>query len=246
LAIGIHARGLTASVWGVPDTPKGSLMLKITQITVPWPVWRDSTTAPVRFCPLSKKEAVKLFHKAREFERQTRLPGKQDGALGRNGLAVLHVLIFDCLNYTTGRLDPSQKTIARKACISERSVGRGLTKLKDAGVLTWLRRAGETHDKQGRFCLKQDTNAYAILPPSQWRGFIEHKEPPPPSPDTWGATPPLPDVLTLALAQMRQGNRQATLDILEADPNDSLAMALAGLRRAMEEREASHPTDWSA
>ena len=110
-------------------------------------------------------------------------------------------------------------------------------------MLTWLRRAGETRDKHGRFCLKQDTNAYAILPPSQWRGFIERKDPPPPSPDTWGATPPLPDVLTLALEQIQQGNRQATLTILEADPNDSLAMALAGLKRAMDEREASHPTD---
>jgi hypothetical protein len=217
-------------------------MRHISHITIPWPVWRDSTTAPVRFCPLSKKEAVKLFHKAREFERQTRLPGKQDGALGRNGLAILHVLIFDCLNYQTGRLDPSQKTIARKAGISERSVGRGLVKLKDAGVLTWLRRAGETRDKQGRFCLKQDTNAYGLLPPSQWRGFIERNEPPPPSPDTWGATPPLPDVLTQAITHIQQGNQQATLDMLEADPNDSLAMALAGLKRAMDSREAS-PSD---
>jgi hypothetical protein len=217
-------------------------MRQITPITVLWPVWRDSTTAPVRFCPLSKKEAVKLFHKARQFERQTRLPGKQDGALGRNGLAVLHVLIFDCLNYTTGRLDPSQKTIARKACISERSVGRGLTKLKDAGVLTWLRRAGETRDKQGRFCLKQDTNAYAVLPPSQWKGFITHNEPPVPHPTEWGATPPLPDVISQAITHIRQGNRQATLAILEADPNDSLALALAGLKRAMDEQEASRPT----
>ena len=216
------------------------------QISVPWPVWRDSTTAPVRFCPLSKKEAVKIFHKAREFERQTRQQGKQDGALGRNGLLILQVLIFDCLNYQTGRLDPSQKTIARKAGISERSVGRGLVKLKEAGVLMWLRRAGETRDKQGRFCLKQETNAYAVLPPSQWKGFVERTAPPPPFPDTWGATPPLPDVLTLASTHLKQGDRHAVLDTLETDPNDSLALALAGLKRAMDEREASHPTEWPA
>ena len=103
-------RPLPFGVFPIPR--KEAHMPKITPISVPWPVWRDSTTAPVRFCPLSKKEAVKLFHQARQFERQTRLPGKQDGALGRNGLAVLHALIFDCLNYQTGRLDPSQKTIA--------------------------------------------------------------------------------------------------------------------------------------
>jgi hypothetical protein len=28
------------------------------------------------------------------FERQTRLPGRQDGALGRNGLAILHAMLF--------------------------------------------------------------------------------------------------------------------------------------------------------
>lgn len=221
-------------------------MRHISQISVPWPVWRDSTTAPVRFSPLSKKEAVKFFHQARQFERQTRQQGKQDGALGRNGLAILHTLIFDCLNYETGRLDPSQKTIARKACISERSVSRGLVKLKNAGILTWLRRAGETRDKQGRFCLKQDTNAYGLLPPSQWRGFIERKEPPLPHPDTWGATPPLADVITQAIEEMRQGNHQTTLAMLEADPNNALAMALASFRRAMDEREASRSPDLPA
>ena len=100
-----------------------------------WPVWRDSTTRPMKFQPLPKRQAVQLYHKARRFERQTRRPGKQDGALGRNGLAVLHALIFDCLNYASGRLDPSYARIAEKACISVRSVARGLASLKAAGVL---------------------------------------------------------------------------------------------------------------
>src|SRR5271168_947137 len=91
-----------------------------------WPVWRDSTTAEVRFAPLPKKKAVRLYHKARQFERQTRQKGKQDGALGRNGLAVLHAMLFDFINYATGRLDPAYSTIAHKACISIRSAARGL------------------------------------------------------------------------------------------------------------------------
>ena len=84
----------------------------------PWPVWRDRTTKTVKFMPLKKKQAVKIFHKARAFERQTRLKGKQDGAIGRNGVLVLHTLIFDFLNYATGRLDPAIETIARKAAMS--------------------------------------------------------------------------------------------------------------------------------
>src|SRR3954447_24638665 len=137
----------------------------------PSPVWRDSTTKTVKFMPLKQKKAVKIFHKARAFERQTRPKGKQDGALGRNGLLVLHALIFDFLNYATGRLDPAIASIAKKAAISISSAKRGLANLKLAGVLHWLRRAAETHDGKGRFCLDQDTNAYGIVPPSQWLGF---------------------------------------------------------------------------
>jgi hypothetical protein len=154
-----------------------------------WPVWTDSTWKKVKFVPVAKKQATKLYYKARQFERQTRQKGKQDGALGRNGILVLHSLIFDFLNYVTGRLDPAIETIARKACISIRSAKRGLANLKRCGVLHWIRRAGETRDDKGRFCLEQDTNAYGILPASQWLGFIED-EAPPPHPSTWGATPP--------------------------------------------------------
>jgi len=71
---------------------------------------RDSTRKEVKFQPLPKKKAVRLYHEARRFERQTRAAaskGHQDGALGRSGLMVLHALIFDFLNFATGALFPS-------------------------------------------------------------------------------------------------------------------------------------------
>jgi hypothetical protein len=204
----------------------------------PWPVWRDSTTAKVKFMPLAKKQAVKLYHKARAFERQTRQKGKQNGALGRNGLAVLHTLIFDCLDYVTGQLDPAIKTIAHKACISIASVKRGLRDLKHCGVVNWIRRAAETRDEKGRFCLEQDTNAYGILPASQWLGFIDMPEAPPPHPSTWGATPPLPSAVEQAAEELRHGASRTAQAILEADPGDELAAAFARLQRTMQEREA--------
>jgi hypothetical protein len=85
---------------------------------------------------------------------------------------------FDFINYITGQLDPAQATIARKACISLRSATRGLANLEAAGVLHWIRRATETRDERGRwrFCEEQDTNAYGVLPVSQWRGFIDIRE----------------------------------------------------------------------
>ena len=33
-----------------------------------WPVWKDSTAQPVTFQPMPKKAAVKLYHRARDFE----------------------------------------------------------------------------------------------------------------------------------------------------------------------------------
>jgi hypothetical protein len=87
---------------------------------------------------MKKREAGRLYHRARDFERQSRAPGRQDGALSRNGLAVLHALLFDFLNFRSGRLDPAIETIAEAACVSVASVKRGLARLKAAGVLARL------------------------------------------------------------------------------------------------------------
>lgn len=202
-----------------------------------WPVWSGSTAEPVTFQPMPKKKAVKIWHRARDYERQTRQPGHQDGALGRNGLAVLHTMIFDFLNYASGRLDPAIATIAKLAAISERSAARGLAALKQAGVLNWLRRCtGSMED--GRYVLRQATNAYAILPPTQWHGYVPPPEMPPPERGTWGDHPPLPDVVTAAVAEQREGGGAAgVLRALESDPGDPLAAALARLGRAMEARK---------
>jgi hypothetical protein len=199
-----------------------------------WPVWHDSTMSEVKSQPMPKRIASRLYHKARRFERQTRQPGRQDGALGRNGLSVLHALLFDFLNYGSGRLDPSYAAIARQACISARSVARGLASLKAAGVLNWLRRCVSTRDDLGRFRLEQETNAYAVLPASQWRGFYEQPEAPPPHPTSWGAMPPLPSPIELAAADRAAGSSPgAVLATLESDPGDGLAAALARLGRAI-------------
>jgi hypothetical protein len=88
----------------------------------PWPVWTGSTTQPVRFVAMPKKAAVRLWHRARDFDRDTHEPGHHGGALGHTGFAVLHALIFDFLNHRTGRLDPSYAAIAAKAGVCVRTV----------------------------------------------------------------------------------------------------------------------------
>ena len=202
----------------------------------PSPCWRDSTTKPVKWQHMTPDTAKEIYRQAEDFERQTRQPGRQDGMLGRNGLAVLRAMIFGFLNYTTGQLDPGYKSLAAKACISIRSVARGLAKLKLAGVLHWVRRCIPTFDT-GVCVLEQDTNAYGIMPASQWHGYqpsARRTAAPPPERGTWGDHPPLPDALTAAVTERREGGTlRGIIRELESDPADTVANALASLARAM-------------
>jgi hypothetical protein len=199
-----------------------------------WPVWSDSTTKEIDFQPMPKKAATRLWHRARDFDRQTRAKGKHGGALGHAALQVLHALIFDFLNYATGRLDPSYAAIARKANVCQRTVANAISRLRELGILHWVRRCAERW-QDGRFVLEQQTNAYAVLPATQWRGYRPPLEAPPPHSDSWGATPALPDLLTQAAEEVRHGGTLSSLaGILDADADDALAGALARLARAMQ------------
>jgi hypothetical protein len=218
----------------MPTLPGLGILAGTFKTYAPSPVWRDSTTDEVRFHGMPKRVAVKLWHRARDFERRTRLPGKQDGAIGRNGLAVLHALVFDFLDYASGRLDPAYQTIAQKACISVRSVARGLQNLKLMGLLNWQRRC-TANFIDGRFVLEQDTNAYAILSSSQWLDYREPPQAPPPQSGTWGDHPcGMRDALIEAVTELRYGsNREAVLRQLEIDEGNPLAKALAKFGRAL-------------
>ena len=119
-----------------------------------WPVWSDSTTKEIRFQPMPKKAAVRLWHRARDFDRRTRRKDHHGGAVGHAALQVLHTLIFDFLNYTSGRLDPSYEAIARKANMCRRTVATALQLLKTLGILNWVRRCVEGW-RDGRFVLER-------------------------------------------------------------------------------------------
>jgi hypothetical protein len=200
----------------------------------PWPVWSGSTTSPVRFVPMAKKAAVRLWHRARDFDRGTHEPGRHGGAVGPTALAVLHSLIFDFLNHRTGRLDPSYAAIAHKAGVCVRTVASALKRLRELGILNWVRRCTESW-RDGRFVLEQETNAYAVLPETGWRGYRPPQEPPAPAPGTWGDPPPMPAVLAQAALE---GDLAGKVQVLAADPKDRLASALARLGRAFMARDS--------
>lgn len=200
----------------------------------PWPVWSASTRAEVTFQPMPKREAVKLWHRARDFDRQSKRKGCHGGAIGHTALQVLHSLIFDFLNFRTGRLDPSYAAIARASGVCERTVATALKRLKELRVLSWLRRCQESR-QDGRYVLRQETNAYAVQPSGQWLGYVPPREAPPPAPGTWGAPVPMPSMLEAAATERRHGGTlQETARVLEQEPENGLAAALARLARSMD------------
>jgi hypothetical protein len=105
---------------------------------------------------------------------------------------------------------------------------------KQLGIINWIRRCREDRDEDGRFVLRQETNAYAILPISQWNGYVDAETTQPPHPTAWGAYPPLPSVVEEALTTAQNGGcMMAVVTRLEDDPRDTVAAALASLGRAL-------------
>lgn len=199
-----------------------------------WPVWSDSTMKKTRFVPLPKKAAMRIYHKAVRWNGSGKLAGCHGGVIGSHVLLVLQTLIFDFLSYGTGRLDPSYAAIQRKTRLCRQTVAKALARLKELGIINWIRRCREDRDQDGRFALRQETNAYAILPPSQWYGYTDPIMPDPPHPTAWGATPPLPPLVEQAATDAREGDSmRAIVSRLDADPGDSLALALARLGRTL-------------
>jgi hypothetical protein len=183
---------------------------------------------------MPKRAAIRVYHKAVEWNRRGKLAGCHGGLIGSHVLLVLHSLIFDFLNHTTGRLDPSYSAIQRTTRLCRQTVATALARLKQLGIINWIRRCREDHDADGRFLLRQETNAYAVLPPTQWRGYMDIDIPEPPHPATWGACPPLPSLVEQAACVTQEGGSMAAATaLLEADPRDTVASALASLGRAL-------------
>ena len=132
----------------------------------PWPVWRDSTTDLVKFIAMPKKAAIKLWHRARDFDRGTHQPGRHGGSVGHTALQVLHSLIFDFLNHSTGRLDPSYAAIARKAGVSP-------VRLKARGELArWQTALAVFEDRLRATAFRPQTASLSLLADAKTRSCL--------------------------------------------------------------------------
>ncbi len=214
--------------------------------SAPWPVWRESLGVhKVKFIPYPKPRVVRWYHQGLKRltlweTRRCALKANGRRTAAHTAKLVLHTLIFDFYNFRTGQLDPSYEAIAAKAGVGRASVARSLALLKRLGLIDWIRRCFGKTDADGHYQLEQDTNAYRLVPSSEWSEPAGDTTPPPKG-DAWGAKPPLPDLFAqadlddrdAAAAGVSAGDRQRRkIAVLESDPNDWLAaMKARALRR---------------
>jgi Helix-turn-helix domain len=203
-----------------------------------WPVWEGSTTGEIQWPKVVKQAVIDWYHKARDWNARKETIRRYGGTLGSSAIRVYECLIFDFQNWRTGQLDPSYIGIAKKVGLCRSTVAKALALLRRLGLIHWVRRSAH-HWRNGKFELKQITNAYVLLPPTQWRGVDLPPAPPSPEPGTWGDHPPLPDVTTQAIEERQQGGSMVTaIKILETDETDGVAQSLARLGRTMLAAEA--------
>lgn len=211
-----------------------------------WPVWKGSTQSAKLWRPVDRKAAARLFHRARDLDKRTHEPGRHGGVVGHAALQVLHALIFDFLNFRTGRLDPGYDAIAGKSNLARSTIAVALKRLADLGILSWERRCSPSTDQNGRFQLRQETNAYTLHPETEWKAAASHADPTPapaPNPEVLGFPPlhqsrvDLAEAWKPADAHASAESMEASAATLELDRADSLAQSKARfLRRLAEER----------
>lgn len=119
-------------------------------------LWRAHNMFP-------REEHNARMRAAEEFEHETKLAGRRNGALGAIGLKVYRYLMR-LRGKKNGRLDPTIRWIADQIHHSRSAVAAALKRLKDHGFLDWIRRCqpieGAEPDEQQT---EQIANAY-ILP----------------------------------------------------------------------------------
>ena len=127
-----------------------------------------SDFAPPRHRPFNAREASEIMKAARAIERgtyATRERGAHGGVIGRSALRVLEALLFVVWPGARKGMFPSLARIAALAQVSVRTVQTALVVLRLLGFITVRRRTKRVATPLGTI-IAQDTNAYAVHPPT--------------------------------------------------------------------------------
>ncbi len=99
----------------------------------------------VRRAQIDRNQRANLARVVEEFNKHTREVGpsgrRNQGAIKASGVDVLKALMFDYYNLKTGQADPSDATLAEATGWSVRTVGRSRRRLRESGLLSWVRRS---------------------------------------------------------------------------------------------------------
>lgn len=116
-------------------------------------------------------------------ELQTAKKGVRNGAIGAVGIAVLEVL-YDMVDYASGRLEPAIGTIAERVGHSYSAVHEALVRLRRQGFLQWIRRSRPTENKgEAGPQVEQIPNAYVLTLPDELETLVRRLVDDSPVPD---------------------------------------------------------------
>ena len=204
------------------------------------PVRRNSYPAGERegrfWRPANPKDKWAHIRAAEAYDRQRKQPGKRNGPLGHIGVELLREL-YRIVDYKTGRLEPSIDYLMRQLRRSRAAIVQALARLKEHGVLEWIRRTEPTGHEGFGPQVRQITNAYRFCLPAAARRMVERI--------TGKGPVPVDEEQRREVAAREMEAMLASLPVdqrmhaLIAD--DALAEALARLGRALE-RNASSPS----
>lgn len=155
------ARSLHQIVAGVPSARRTGQPVRRNSSnagTIELALWRTHNMFP-------RDEHNARMRAAEEFEHETKLPGKRNGALGAIGLKVYRFLLR-LRGKKDGRLDPTIRWLAEQVHHSRSAVAAALKRLKEHGWVDWIRRCqpienAEPDEQQ----TEQIANAYTLPMP---------------------------------------------------------------------------------
>ncbi|MCD2325305.1 helix-turn-helix domain-containing protein [Sphingomonas sp. IC-56] len=101
---------------------------------------------------------------AEKLERETKAPGKRNGALGYVALDLLRFLLR-LRNRRTGQLDPSYAYLAKELNRSRSAIVAAAHRLKQHGFLDWIRRTQLVEDADSDQYVQQVPNAFLLTLP---------------------------------------------------------------------------------
>lgn len=175
---GVHAARNVRAMYERGDNPRSGA-----------PVWRNSYTVgqiedrlwkPINGGSIraAKRWLGALLKGVRKFELRSRAerresePGCRNGKLGEVGVEVF-AFLCETVDVATGRLEPSIRTIADAIGRSYSAVHRALVRLREEGFLAWMRRSKPKDDPApGEPMVEQASNAYALLCPTEMKGWL--------------------------------------------------------------------------